>query len=158
MMTSFNWITIVITGTSSIVALLSFFKTKKWAKSLKENEMSKSLYDDYLIKKLPKLYEEYVMSNDWTNKGKILLTSIKQFRRSILYFQYSHYKIYEDVLNSIEEIEKIISEGANEQPQEKAKRDRIELKLSTEFNNIYKAFLVDLPNDRIEKYFKQKNK
>lgn len=154
-MTLFNLLTIIVAIGSIILNAASFFKTKKWAKTTREDELSKKLFVDFLLDEFPKAYEKFTLSKDLLNAGKEFSTVIKQFRHQILYFKYSHYSIYETVMDSLESLDDQITKATITGNESTYSRDTVENAMAEAMDSIYKAFLVELPNDRIERYFKK---
>lgn len=153
-MTSTNWVAVLVSFLSLCLGYINYRSIGRWAKSNKEFEMSKILYNEYLLNVLPKAFDQYAMSMNLVTAGKELSTTLKIFRRDIRYFKYSHRTIYSSIFKSLEKIDIQITKGTNtiEFPEQK---DEIVQEIANEFDNIYKAFLYDLPSDRIEKYFKK---
>lgn len=152
-MTYTNWVAPLFSAFSLIMTVLNYRSIQRWKRSNKEYEMSRSLYDDYLIKLIPKAYDEYVMSHDWVTAGKEFSTCLKSFRRDIRYFKYSHGKLYRSLLRSLEQIDDSITKGTQVIQFPEQKKDIID-SIANSLDEIYKTFLLDLPNDRIEKHFK----
>ncbi|WP_273728612.1 hypothetical protein [Leuconostoc mesenteroides] len=156
-MTSTNWIAAIaalISFASLLLGFKNYLSIGRWAKSNKEFEMSKILYNEYLLNVLPKAFDQYALSINLTVAGKELSTTLKSFRRDIRYFKYSHQAIYDSIFSSLEKIDNQITKGTGpiEFPEQK---NEIIQEIANEFDNIYKAFLFELPSDRIEKYFKK---
>lgn len=153
-MTSTNWVAVVVAFASLCLGIKNYFSIGRWTKSNKEFEMSKILYNEYLLNVLPKAFDQYILSKDWIIAGKDFSTKLKSFRRDIRYFKYSHKSIYNSILSSLENIDNQITKGTQpiDFPEQK---EEIIQKIADELDNIYKAFLFDLPSDRIEKYFKK---
>ncbi len=157
MMTSTNWVAVVavlISFASLCLGLKNYLSIGRWAKSNKEFEMSKILYNEYLLNVLPKAFDQYALSINLIRAGREFSTTLKSFRRDIRYFKYSHREIYDSIFSSLEKIDIQITKGTQpiEFPEQK---DEIIQEIANEIDNIYKAFLYDLPSDRIENYFKK---
>lgn len=113
--------------------------------------MSRVLYDEYLLLKLPKAYDSYSKSINPIQAGKQLSRQLKIFKQHLHYFEYSHLPIYTKVLSAIRLIDLAVKdqvEGANHSQSNR--------KIRYALNTIYKAFLYELPDDHIDKYFKKK--
>lgn len=157
-MTFFNCLTIFVAIVSAGVNVISFFKTKKWAKTAREDELSKKLFVDFLLEQFPTEYKKFTLSKDWLNAGKEFSTVIKQFRHQILYFKYSHSSIYGNVMDALEILDEQISKASTTDIDSTHQRDAVENAMADAMDSIYRAFLVELPNDRIERYFKKSNR
>lgn len=154
-MTFFNWLTIIVAVISAGINLTSFFKTRKWAKTAREDEFSKKLFVDFLLEEFPKAYEKFILSVDWVVAGKEFSSALKKFRHEILYFKYSHNAIYKNVTITLEKLDDQITKAAMTAKDSTNEREAIGDSMADSMDTIYKAFLVELPNDRIERYFKK---
>lgn len=120
-------------------------------KSKREIEFSKPLYQAYLLSTLPKALRTYITSEDKQQSGTQLSYLLRDFKNDMLYFKYAHSKIYDQLLSALATIEHCIVQD------EVSKSNPTTLTLLNDsFHKIYKAFLFDLPDDRIDSYFKFK--
>lgn len=152
-MTWFNLLTILVSTASAVAAYLTLFRTRRWARSSKEIEMSKNLYQDFLLNELPGDYEKFVVSNFSTSDGVKLASTIKQFRQSIKYFKYTHKDVFNNMTTAIDSLEDGIAFAMNNELDTEEAINRAKKKMTEPLDTIYKSLLIELPTDRIEKYF-----
>lgn len=143
----------IVSGISAFIAYINYRNLIKWKRTTKELEMAKSLYDDFLTKRIPKIFSEYSESKDWIIQGVKLSKEMKSFKNNIRYFRYSHQTIYNKVNQSLEKIDDLIVEGTKVDQDDIDGRKKIIDKISIELNQIYRQFIIELPDDLVEKNF-----
>lgn len=149
----FNVLTIFISGASAVAAYITLYRTRKWTLSSKENEMSKSLYQEFLLNKLPSAYDRFVVSQFSPNDGAEFSSTVKQFRQSVKYFKYTHKDVFQNISGAIKELEEGIANAMNNKPETEEDIEHAKKKMAEPLDKIYKSILIQLPTDRIEKYF-----
>ncbi|MFC4761409.1 hypothetical protein [Fructobacillus durionis] len=152
---------ILIFSTSIITCLTSFITFllyERRLKSTRELEMSKKLYLPHLLVYLPNLFAEFIKSNQSEESIVDFSTHLKTFRKDLGYFKYAHATIYQTVNQAIRRIDEelCISIQNVKNPLNKTNKLADMMSINQSLNTIYKAFLYELPDDHIDKYFKTK--
>lgn len=133
-----------------IISSYTPWHCRRTFKSQYEINQSSVIYIKHLQSIIPKTFHNLQVSEESSSAAKEFLLKIRVFKLDILYFKYTHRKIYHSVIHSLEEIEKQISKVIDSEKVDPQIIDAI----SSSLNRIYKAFFNDLPDDRIEQYFK----
>lgn len=133
------------------IAVATFYLTERRIKSNREIEFSKKIYQDYLLVDLPKAINTYSGSKGHDRSSAELSYLLRDFRNDMHYFKYVHNNVYQQLLAAVSTIDYAIEHQENENT-----IATNVLKINESLHQIYKAFLFDLPDDHIDRYFRLK--
>ena len=101
------------------------------------------IFDDYLINKIPKgrKYLKYLDDGSFTGANK-LIDTLSDLKNESLYFKYHNEEFYDDLVNLIETLEKILTDFSNSSEKDQDRQyknlDKIKSKIVDIYQLIYK--------------------
>lgn len=135
------------------VSIYTLLLMERRSKTNQEIEMSRPLYAEHLIIKLPRAFAEYQNTKDAIRANEVFSRRLLRFYIDVQYFKYAHPDIYQKITQSISKIDYAISQKIEHHRYQKATSE-----INQAFNEIYITFLHDLPNDHIDTIFKRKSR
>lgn len=139
-------ITDFIAALSFMLSIYIFFENRSLKAKYRERDMYESLYIDYLLKEIPDARHKLVFSKGKNSSDELMRVSQKM-RHDILYFKYTHEKIYDKLKNNLMAIEdKVVAINNFGDDEERFKKNEVEI--NKNINQIYDLLLIKLPKDK----------
>lgn len=139
-------ITDFIAALSFMLSIYIFFENRSLKAKYRERDMYESLYIDYLLKEIPDARHKLVFSKGNNSSDELMRVSQKM-RHDILYFKYTHEKIYDKLKNNLMAIEdKVVAINNFGDDEERFKKNEVEI--NKNINQIYDLLLIKLPKDK----------
>lgn len=137
----------IIAGIALIISIISIIITYKQNQKLSALNMQsryyEKIFDEYLINKIPKgrKYLKYLDDGSFTGANK-LIDTLSDLKNESLYFKYHNEEFYDDLVNLIETLEKILTDFSNSSEKDQDRQyknlDKIKSKIVDIYQLIYK--------------------
>lgn len=148
----FNLLTFIISLVAVSISFHTWWTRRRMLKSNRELQISEPLYNDHLIKTIPKAFDRIIDVEVSNDDLRNFSTEMKRIRSDFRYFHFTHQRIYKKLNANFEDIDLLVVSAVFNEDHSK-EWEMLKNKISKKLDNIYEILLYDLPDDRIEQYF-----
>jgi len=109
----FNWASIVLSMAAIAISIYAIYQTRIAHKTTLASAFFASIFQDYLIRKIPNSREKICFENRKIKGHETLVDNLNELRREILYFKYADNKFFLVLQKELQNLENYIVDAMN---------------------------------------------